>query len=218
MADTVFVSWSKQPSGDLALVVRKWLANLLPSCKPFFSREIVKGREGDIEIKKGLSGASFGVLCVARNNVGEKWLLFEAGALYNRFEASEHTRIAPILFDVGVGEVGAPLSKLQCVMFSESEMRDLAFAINAVLAAPFEMDFVRDQFERLWPGLRDAVSEILLKAQAEGTVGEPEQPTVKELHEALLRQSEMMQEVYRWVQQNRGFPVLGSPGSVAQIL
>lgn len=76
----VFISWSKQISQDLALILYRWLPDVINRLEPWMSSEdISKGQRWGTEVGAGPDDTSQGIICVTRENMKEPWLSFEAG-------------------------------------------------------------------------------------------------------------------------------------------
>src|SRR5438046_1749635 len=94
----VFISWSGKRSKQLALLLRKWLPNVLQTVQVWMSdADIDAGMRGINEISNQLKQARIGILCVTPENQTAPWLLFEAGAISNQVSdkhESAHTCLA----------------------------------------------------------------------------------------------------------------------------
>jgi hypothetical protein len=198
MPDTVFLSWSKEPSGSIARELQAWIRSVIPTVEVFLSKDIEKGREWGSTLKVNLSNACFGMICITKNNINEPWILFEAGALYRNFDI---TRVAPILFGVRPADLGLPLAQLQATLFNEEDMRFLAATINQATSIPLPRDFVDQQAGRVWSEFSKKIESIL--GREEEPLSKPEAPpSGAELQEMLSRTTEMVQSIYRIVSQS----------------
>src|SRR5262245_51618338 len=65
-------------------------------------------------------------------NTDAPWLLFEAGALSNRFGDA---RVIPLLLDMSPGDLDGPISQFQAVIIGREAMRQLAISINDLLGS-----------------------------------------------------------------------------------
>jgi hypothetical protein len=78
----IFLSWSKQRSGALANELRDWLPRVIQSLHPWMSHsDIEKGSQWFLEVGRSLARSKIGIICLTPENIGNPWLLFEAGAL-----------------------------------------------------------------------------------------------------------------------------------------
>ncbi len=118
----VFISWSGKNSAELAKVLHDWLPNVIQAVKPFFSTDdIEKGVRGNTSMAKELEDSGIGILCLTSENLESPWIMFEAGALSKKLDAS---RVCPILFGgVETTDLKGPLVQFQAAKFSEDEMR-----------------------------------------------------------------------------------------------
>jgi hypothetical protein len=60
----IFISWSKEPSKQIAEALAEWLPDVIQSLKPWVSREIPAGSRWNTEIANELSSTKFGIICV----------------------------------------------------------------------------------------------------------------------------------------------------------
>lgn len=79
----VFISWSGDYSGKIAIALREWLPSVIQSLEqPYVSSEdIAKGSRWNAEVTKELENSCFGIICLTPENLIAPWLHFEAGAL-----------------------------------------------------------------------------------------------------------------------------------------
>lgn len=158
----VFLSWSGDQSRELAEVLREWLPAVLQSVRPFFTpSDIEKGARWNKDIAQELEAASFGVFCLTKENLARPWLMFEAGALSKRIDAS---RVCPVLFGVDSADLEGPLVQFQAAPFSEPEMRKLIKTLNSGLGEQRLDDAVLSSvFEMWWPKLNERVNKLMEK-------------------------------------------------------
>ena len=90
----VFISWSGETSFEVAKILKEWIPCIIQDVEPYFSSEdIDKGARWSTDIAKELEEASFGILCVTRDNLQSQWLNFEAGALS---KAIDKAKVCPL--------------------------------------------------------------------------------------------------------------------------
>jgi len=78
----VFISWSGERSRIIAEALREWLPAVIQSADAWLStQDIEKGSRPLDELTKELKGTSLGIVCLTPENLGERWIHFEAGAL-----------------------------------------------------------------------------------------------------------------------------------------
>ena len=100
----VFISWSGAKSQEVAKVLKQWIPCVIQSVEPYFSSaDIDKGARWSTDIAKELQDASFGILCVTKDNLSSSWLNFEAGALSKSIEQSKWC---------GIKKVGSLFSRI----------------------------------------------------------------------------------------------------------
>ena len=78
----VFLSWSGEPSRQVANALYKWLPHVLQAVKPWMSQQdIHSGAVWTPELLASLGEAKAGIACVTPDNTKAPFLLFEAGAI-----------------------------------------------------------------------------------------------------------------------------------------
>ena len=116
----VFISWSGEPSKQLAEAIREWLPNTLSYVRPFFTPEdIEKGANWAQEISTELKQSSFCVIASTRESLNSNWIMFEAGAISSSVEKS---RVCAILFGIGPTDLKGPLAAFQATKFSKGDI------------------------------------------------------------------------------------------------
>ena len=109
----VFISWSK----DHAKTIAKALSDLLQAIflgeiKVFLSSSpyegIKSGENPDTIIYENLMKSNLGFLILTKNNFGEPWLIYEAGALL----ISTNRNVIPIIIDRDDNEIEDPLKRV----------------------------------------------------------------------------------------------------------
>ncbi|MDQ2046112.1 toll/interleukin-1 receptor domain-containing protein [Pseudoalteromonas sp. 20-92] len=156
----VFISWSGDQSKDIAQAIRAWLPSVLQTVKPYFTpSDIDKGNRWSSDIADELDNSSVGIFCITQENLNSPWIMFEAGAISKKVDAS---LVCPILFGLGNADISGPLTQFQTTLFNKSDMYALVTTINNsntdnVLAD----DVLRDVFEAFWPKLETRVIELL---------------------------------------------------------
>jgi hypothetical protein len=93
----VFISWSGDPSRQLAEAIHRWLPSVLQLVKPYFSSDMDKGARWGSEISEELSKSKFGIVVLTRNNLLSPWINFEAGAISRTVGQA---KVCPILFGI----------------------------------------------------------------------------------------------------------------------
>jgi hypothetical protein len=78
----IFLCWSGKASLAIAQAMHTFLGDTIQELKPFLSSEdIRKGGRWNNEIGLRLAECNFGILCMTKENLDARWILFEAGAL-----------------------------------------------------------------------------------------------------------------------------------------
>jgi hypothetical protein len=163
----IFISWSKEPSKQVAEALAEWLPDVIQSLKPWVSREIPAGSRWNSEIANELSSTKFGIICVTKVNQHEPWLQFEAGALAKTLD--EQTRVCPYLIDMSEGELNGPLVAFQSVRADEVGTRKLVHDIHSAIATKGEAYLTEAQlnkaFDRNWKDLQTKLNALVDKSK-----------------------------------------------------
>jgi hypothetical protein len=155
----IFVSWSGDLSNKIAIILKNWIPNIIQSVEIFVSSEdIEKGIRWNPEIDTQLSSSDFGILCLTKNNLGSQWLIFEAGALSNRFGMS---KVCPLLYEIEVSEIAKPLQQFQAATFAKQDFYKLIRSINNS-CGDNKLDVTRLEylFNALWEDFFTQITEI----------------------------------------------------------
>src|SRR5947209_2677734 len=75
--------------------------------EPWLSRDIAKGTRWGPEVADKLEKSRVGIVCLTPENLDERWILFEAGALSKTKDAY----VCTLLLDVKPIDVKEPLSQ-----------------------------------------------------------------------------------------------------------
>ena len=155
----VFISWSGEPSHQIALAIRNWLPTVLPYIEPWVSsKDIRKGARWMQEIGSNLEQANFGIFCIVQGNIDEPWVNFEAGAIS---KSLEHGKVAPVLFNVQREEVTGPLGQFQSTIFDENDIEELVNSINSSHSNPIDKERVKSNLRYSWKVFSQNIFQIL---------------------------------------------------------
>jgi hypothetical protein len=155
----VFISWSGEKSRYVAERLRDWLPAVLQQVDPWVSSEdIRKGLRWNLEIALNLQKASFGIICITKDNRNEPWILYESGALAKTLET---THICPYLIDIKPTELEGPLTQFQAARANELDTKKLLHSINETLGdQALSNEQIERSFNKWWPELNIAMQNI----------------------------------------------------------
>jgi hypothetical protein len=154
----VFLSWSGSQSRFVALALREWLPLVLHYTQPWMSeRDIAAGEKWSLRLGEALQGTEFGIIIVTAENASSAWMLFEAGAIANRFA---ETAVAPLLVGLDLHEITGPLAQFQAKRFDADSIFQLVQAINAKAAQPVDISRLQQLFRALWPELETKLAAL----------------------------------------------------------
>lgn len=187
----VFISWSKPRSQKMATILRDWLPEVIQQVTPWVSTEdIGKGMRWSAEIAQQLDATGQGIVCVTRENMGEPWLNFEAGALAKSMASSE---VRPVLLGVQPHELTGPLAEFQVTLAEDkADMKKLIGSLNAACDAPLAEDRLKRAFDRAWPDLYEDLTTL-----ASDTRGVARQSETRSAEDLLVEVLERIRGVER---------------------
>jgi hypothetical protein len=154
----LFLSWSGKRSQMLAHTLRDWLPLVLHYLKPWVSEEDVDaGERCAAALARELEASDFGILCLTRENIESRWLLFEAGSLAKSLDRG---KVVPFLLDLDLRDISGPLAQFQAKKVDRAATAELVRAINRVSATSVEDSTLTRLFDALWPQFEARVKEI----------------------------------------------------------
>jgi TIR domain len=154
----IFISWSGEPSGTVALALRRWLPRLLQFVEPWMStEEIQSGSLWRDELAKALDDTNFGIICVTRNNQDSRWLMFEAGALAKSVTVG---RVVPLCVDLRPSELQGPLSAFQARTLDRDQIYRLVRDINKGSDRGLGDRTLARLFELEWPEFEARIAHL----------------------------------------------------------
>lgn len=122
----VFISWSKEPSREVAKSLRTGILTVFDMVQPFVSDvDIEAGDRALKAIEVALKDSGFGVIIVTRDNMEAPWLNFEAGAL-SKALGDDQTRVIPLLVGfTSMTQLTGPLVQFQARHATEEKILEL---------------------------------------------------------------------------------------------
>src|SRR5215471_19411896 len=138
----VFISWSGEPSRQIALRLSRRLQDVLQTVAPFMSdTDIAAGDVWFDQIGTNLAESRFAVICVTPDNVGSTWLHFEAGAIGMTSDGHVRSAVVPYLVGLQATDLAPPLSLFQSVVAERTEVRRSVFTALEQVGALQGADF-----------------------------------------------------------------------------
>ena len=156
----VFISWSGNKSEGVAKILKQWIPCVIQSVEPYFSSaDIDKGARWSTDIAKELQDASFGILCVTKENLSSSWLNFEAGALSKSIDQS---KVCPFLVDLKPSDIqDSPILQFQMTSATKDEVLKLFESINANLGEKKLNEIVLSTtFDTFGPKIDEALQNV----------------------------------------------------------
>lgn len=157
----VFLSWSEERSKKTAELFFEWLPQVIQAIEPWISMDIAKGARSTPEISLELEKSKIGIICLTPENIDNKWILFEAGALSKINE----TKVCTFLLDLTPPDIKPPLSQFQHTIFTKEDIFRLMQTINQQLPLSGEKSLtektLNQVFERSWSEFEKRMNEII---------------------------------------------------------
>lgn len=156
----VFISWSGNKSQEVAKVLKHWIPCVIQSVEPYFSSaDIDKGARWSTDIAKELQNASFGILCVTKENLSSAWLNFEAGALS---KSIEQAKVCPFLVDLKPADIqDSPILQFQMTNANKDDMFRLFKSINSNLGdVSLDENVLDTTFNTFWPKIEEDLQRV----------------------------------------------------------
>jgi hypothetical protein len=190
----VFLCWSGAASHKIAVALRDFLGDVIQEIKPFLSSEdIRKGQRWNAEIGRRLKDTNYGILCLTKDNLEARWILFESGALSKNLEES---RVTALLAGVQPTDVVEPLSQFQQTRADKDDVHKLIKDLNELLPSERRLtpDRLARAFDRHWSDL-DAKLTNAMSVRIPDSSKIPQRDTDDKVSELL----ELVREVKREV-------------------
>lgn len=152
------------------------------------SSDIEKGARWNSEVAARLEQSKVGIICLAKENLDAKWILFESGALSKTKDAY----VCTLLLDIAPTDVEQPLGQFQHTTRDKNDIRQLLRTINNAVQKNGDKalaDSVLDNvFETYWPQLSEALDKIASEQPPSGPAERPEREMLQEILEIVRGQ------------------------------
>lgn len=189
----IFISWSGVTSMLIAEKLKRFIPRIIQSAKPYYSPDMDKGIKWEAELNEKLRECVVGLICLTKDNTEKPWILFEAGALSNRFESS---KVCSIAFGIKKSEITRPLSTFQLTEFEKSDFLKLLKSINSSLETlAIDEIVLEESFDAFYPKFEEEVQEILKNGVNEEMDIKPERSEkdiLEEILDLVRKQGEKM--------------------------
>lgn len=193
----VFISWSGQPSKQIAAALNEWLPLVIQEADPFFSDEDIPAGSTWLEdITQELKG-SVGILCLTPNNTKSEWLHYEAGAL-SKALPDARVRVMPLLYKLEYSGVALPLSNFNMVKLDRDGLLKIVRTLNDEASRPLSSERLTLTFDRWYDELASKLDGLPDVDEKQG-----DRPTSVILEEILaivrgLAAASPAQDLARW--------------------
>ena len=154
----VLISWSGQPSCDVALALKRWLPCVIQQVEPYVSSEdIRKGNRWGVDIARELETTDHGIVCLTRSNLDAPWIHFETGALSKSIDTSAVWTL--LVGDISPSDIVGPLAQFQHTAVEQEDFWRLLLAINQSLgSSQLNESTLRQVYDKFWPDLKTSIT------------------------------------------------------------
>ncbi len=180
----VFLSWSGQPSKDVAVALKTWLPEVLEDkIQLWFSDQDIEPSDVWMEeTLKALAQVKSGLFVITPSNVDAPWIHFEAGAIAG--SQGQTRRVYVLLLGLTKGSLPAshPLERYQAVQVDREGLSRLVKALNVHAGLGIKARTLDALFKASWrtikPALEKAASEIQQETAKAAVLHAPPAPVV----------------------------------------
>jgi len=186
----IILTWSQKGSHAIALYLREWLVEVVPTVKPWVSSEdIQKGKKWFPELMAKFGESRVSITCITPENVNSPWVYYEVGLIAAR---QDEGIVCPYLVGVAGKHIrDTPLAEFQWTEADKSDTWKLIKSINKELKEhAFDEKVLEGNFNSRWPRLKAKLENLI------GEMGEVEddvtqvvqarRPTLREPAKQLL--------------------------------
>ncbi len=156
----VFLSCSGERSKSVADELAKWLRKVIQAVEPWIYTDIEKGVKWGPEIFRKLKDSKVGILCVTKENLDSRWILFEAGAL----SVKQNAYVCTLLLDVEPTDVKQPLAQFEATKINKEDFYRLLQTINRAVEESGERALgefdLKELYDYHWHLLDDRFKKI----------------------------------------------------------
>ena len=141
----VFIVWGKERSHEIARGLKRLLETTIQGPSYFISDDISGGKRWSYVLADQLDKTDVGIVCLTPENLNERWLHFEAGAIV---KFSKSANLIPYLYQLAPSDIEQPLADFQCRLADQEGTRKLVLQI-AHLCNNQKEDVARHIFDNL---------------------------------------------------------------------
>lgn len=155
----IFLSFAGERSKEVAKVLKDLIERVIPVVEIWDASQIRRGARWREELYGKLEKVNHGISCLTKENINDRWILFEAGALLK----NKKSKLFTFLLDLDHNDLQAPLQDQQHTVFEkgESEVWELLRAINGGLGGKgLPEHIIKKNFGDFWPIYEEKLNAI----------------------------------------------------------
>lgn len=172
----------------MAEALEIWLSQVIQAVEPWISLDIEKGARWGPEIAEKLEKSKIGIICLTKDNLDARWVLFEAGALSKMKDAY----VCTLLLDIKPSDVEQPLAQFQHTTTEKKDIYQLLQTINRAVQKTGERalaeNVLAEVFETYWLRLQKRFEEAVAKKESVINPVRSEREMLQEILEMLRNQ------------------------------
>jgi hypothetical protein len=154
----VFMSWSREQSREITVLLERFIRQVIPGTEIFMSaKNLEAGHRWSTVLAEKLDKSDVGIFVVTPSNLRSRWLNFEAGAIAKRLESA---RVIPLLFNIDKRDLTGPLAEFQALEWSKPACLSLLQIVNRATGSRVEPTELVEDFEERWPDLERKVAAV----------------------------------------------------------
>jgi hypothetical protein len=153
----IFISQSQERGRALADALAKFVRIVVPTAEPWVSTaDLEKGSKWRAQLEQNLEQAGAGIVCLTPENLNDRWVLFEAGAL----SLKPLGRLWTFVLDVPYSQIEPPLSEFQHTIPQRDDVLKMIQSISAIAGPPRKPEDLKMVFDLLWPTFEQEIDKV----------------------------------------------------------
>lgn len=165
----IFLCWSGPRSKQVAEFLKKWIKKVIQTTDPWISTEIGKGNRWNEEVRYNLEKSKIGIICLTKDNLDAKWILFESGAISKTKDAI----VITFLLDIEPSDIEQPLAQFQHTLFKKDDIKKLVNTINKTLKLSGKESLDEKMLDEIFEKYYSELSNKLSKIKQTDNIKEP---------------------------------------------
>lgn len=189
----LFISWSGSKSLAAAKLIHDFIPQIVQSATLFMSTEDMPAGSSWIStLRSSIQSAEIAAIVITAENVGNPWLLFEAGAI-----SAHGTTVVPLLVDISPVDLSGPLAFFQCAVLNREGVQQLLHLINERAPKAVSQPTLDKLFDAFWPDFERQLGQLPESVTTSEAMAQPQEArplrTSRDLLEEILQRVERLE-------------------------